>query len=105
MTPSVCWLGPDLKQIASSGHIEHMRHSDAYMTITFPAYHHDDLGFRIVLCGREDAARVFDRKQLSVEVEDRPRADVLDARERKLLDAQHVASGMAARRPATSTSR
>ena len=90
MTPSVCWLGARLKQIASGGHVEHVRHSDAHMTIAFAAYHHNDLRLRIVLRSGEDAARVLDRKQLPVEVEHGPVADVLDARERKLLDAQHI---------------
>ena len=67
-----------------------MRDGDAHMTIAFAADHHDDLRFGIVLNSGQNTSRILHRQQLALEVENRPIADVLDARNRKLFDAQDL---------------
>ena len=93
---SACALaGACLEEVAAGGYIQNMRNSDAHMALALAADDDNDLAFgvakrRQIAIGRgQHPAGILDRQQLTLEVEHRPRADVLDAGEGKLLDAQH----------------
>ena len=77
------------EQIAAVGHIQHLRNRDAHVTRTLAAHHHDDRRLGVFLRAKQSAG-ILHRQQLAFKVEHRPIADVLDARQRHLLDAQHL---------------
>ena len=68
-----------------------MRDRDADVPVPFAAHHHYNLGFGVALGSSQNAACIVDRKQLAVEIDDRANANVFNARNGHLLDAQHVA--------------
>ena len=89
--------GSGFKQVAAGGDVEDVGDGNADMSISFAADDDDDFGFGVGKIagggGGEDPARVLDRHQLALEVEHGPVSDVLNARKRNLLNAEHVGEG------------